>query len=112
MNRMKYMPGVVTLSLDNEKCTGCGICLDVCPQEVLRLVESKVEIFDKDACMECGACMQNCPFDAINVRAGVGCAAAFILGNMSFGGGDCCCSTEEDVTCCSPEDSDSNISDC
>jgi ferredoxin len=29
-------------------------------------------------CMECGACSLNCPADAIEVKSGVGCAAAVL----------------------------------
>ena len=31
--------------------------------------------------MECGACALNCPQEAIEVNAGVGCAAAIIIGH-------------------------------
>ena len=34
MNRMTYLKDVVTLKLDEEKCTGCGMCLEVCPHAV------------------------------------------------------------------------------
>jgi len=40
----------------------------------------KARINDKDSCMECGACVLNCPTKAIEVNAGVGCAAAIIIG--------------------------------
>ena len=55
-------------------------------------------IVDKDACMECGACALNCPANALEVNAGVGCAAAIIMGWVTgeepscdcSGGGGCC----------------------
>ena len=76
----KYLKNVVTLKLDTEKCTGCGMCLSVCPHNVFEINDKKAAIVNRDACMECGACKKNCPFGAIDVRAGVGCAAAIILG--------------------------------
>ena len=87
MNRLIYLKDVVTLKLDEERCTGCGMCLEVCPHEVFKMNTGHVEIRNRDACMECGACRRNCPFDAISVQTGVGCAAAAInamLGNPNF----------------------------
>ena len=80
---MKYLKDVVTLQLDTEKCTGCGMCLTVCPHRVFQKSGSKVAIIDRDACMECGACAQNCAFSAITVEEGVGCAAAIIIGFLT-----------------------------
>jgi NAD-dependent dihydropyrimidine dehydrogenase PreA subunit len=90
MNHPTYLKDVVTLKLDEEKCTGCGMCLEVCPHEVFKMNTRHVEIQNRDACMECGACSRNCPFDAIAVQAGVGCAAAVI--NVILGRTDqpCC----------------------
>ncbi len=81
MGQLRYLPGVVTLALDAEKCTGCGMCAEVCPHGVFE-VGRKAEIVDRDACMECGACARNCPVGALSVDAGVGCAQAIILGAL------------------------------
>lgn len=70
---MQYLTGVVNLYFDEEKCIGCGICIDVCPHEVFEQVDSRtVTVKDKDRCMECGACALNCPVDAVEVKPGVG----------------------------------------
>lgn len=94
MNRLSYLKDVVTLKLDEGKCTGCGMCLEVCPHAVFRMNGGHVEIQDRDACMECGACKRNCPFGALDVRSGVGCAAAMI--NVLLG--------RTDAPCCGPSD--------
>lgn len=73
-----YLKDVATLNLDKEKCTGCGICMDVCPRGVLAENGKKVAISDIDLCIECGACAVNCPFGAISVTSGVGCAKALM----------------------------------
>ncbi|MRR17732.1 MAG: 4Fe-4S dicluster domain-containing protein [Deltaproteobacteria bacterium] len=91
MDKTVYLKNVATLSLDTQKCTGCGMCLEVCPHGVFRMNQKSVHILDRDACMECGACSRNCPAQAIAVEAGVGCAAAVINSLLGRNGGECCC---------------------
>lgn len=96
-----YLKNVVTLRLNENKCTGCGMCLDVCPHDVFRMNEKHVLIKNRDACMECGACSRNCPVDAITVESGVGCAAA-VINSMLGKEGECCCGSSDsgDQGCC------------
>jgi NAD-dependent dihydropyrimidine dehydrogenase PreA subunit len=89
VSSLKYLKNVVTLDLDEEKCTGCGICAEVCPHQVFKIINKKAAIQDRDSCMECGACAINCPFSAISVAAGAGCAQAIIKGKL--GKGEICC---------------------
>ncbi len=98
MARFRYLKNVVTLELDAEKCTACGVCLEVCPHQVLARQGKTVAIVDRDACMECGACARNCRFAAITVRNGVGCAAAIL--NSILKGGEPVCGCSEDSPCC------------
>ena len=80
MSPLQYLKNVVTLELNVEKCIGCMMCVNVCPHNVFEFSEKKAHIINKDNCMECGACAKNCPSEAINVKSGVGCAAAIIKG--------------------------------
>jgi NAD-dependent dihydropyrimidine dehydrogenase PreA subunit len=98
MTRFRYLANVVTLTLDVDKCTGCGTCAEVCPHGVFVVENRKAEIVDRDACMECGACAKNCAAEALTVQAGVGCAAAVINEMLHSGEPTCDCST--DSTCC------------
>jgi NAD-dependent dihydropyrimidine dehydrogenase PreA subunit len=94
---LKYLRNVSSLKLDTERCTGCGMCLEVCPHAVFVMNGRKAEIKDLDACMECGACARNCSFGALSVQAGVGCAAA-VLASLRKGGQPVCgCGTD---SCC------------
>ncbi len=94
MKNSIYLRDVVTLKLDENKCTGCGMCLDVCPHEVFTMNEKHVTIQNRDACMECGACSKNCPVDAIFVQSGVGCAAAVINSMLGKNNAACSCGPE------------------
>ena len=78
----RYLKNVVTLEYNIDKCTGCGICVDVCPHAVFRMENRKAVITDRDLCMECGACEKNCPFSALSVRSGVGCAWAIMMSEL------------------------------
>jgi NAD-dependent dihydropyrimidine dehydrogenase PreA subunit len=86
---LRYLSGVTTLEYDEQKCRGCGKCVEVCPHGVFVMENRQAKLADKDACIECGACQKNCPFSAITVRAGVGCAAA-IIGSMRSKKAPCC----------------------
>jgi len=93
MEKMIYLKNVVTLQLGEENCSGCGMCMVVCPHAVFSMNNGKAQIENRDACMECGACALNCPTRAITVQTGVGCAAAVI--NSALGReGTCCCVIE------------------
>ena len=88
---LKYLKNVATLRLDQEKCTGCRMCIIVCPQQVFEMNTKKAMITDRDACMECGACARNCPAGAITVKTGVGCATAVINSKLNRTDAACCC---------------------
>jgi ferredoxin len=85
---MKYLHDVATIGVKRENCTGCGMCVEVCPRNVITMKGKKAFINDKDACLECGACAKNCAFDAITGDFGVGCAAAMINGLLRYGNPD------------------------
>ena len=108
MKNSIYLKNVVTLKLNEDKCTGCGMCLDVCPHEVFKMNGKHVTIQNRDACMECGACSLNCPVSAISVQSGVGCAAAVINSMFGRNGAECSCGPDTGNTnantkggCCS-----------
>lgn len=103
MGELLYLKNVVTLHLNQEKCVGCGICITVCPHEVLTLKDGYAVIENRDACMECGACARNCPEAAVTVKAGVGCAAAVINAALGVRDSSCCCVLEPEGNPSAPE---------
>ena len=86
---LDYLPNVTTLELDVDLCTGCGMCVEVCPHAVFRLEASHAVLQDRDACIECGACMTNCEAGALQVDVGVGCARAILATGADAPA--CCC---------------------
>jgi NAD-dependent dihydropyrimidine dehydrogenase PreA subunit len=53
------MPVVV----DEENCTACEMCIEVCPVEAITV--NDVAVINEDECTECGACVEECPNGAI-----------------------------------------------
>ena len=49
--------------ITENKCTGCGTCLDVCPTEAIKMKDGHAVITLE--CMDCGACPRVCPEGAI-----------------------------------------------
>lgn len=52
--------------LDNDICTACGTCIDVCPFSALSENEICVAV-DWERCMGCGICVELCPNEAISL---------------------------------------------
>jgi len=94
---LQYLKNVVTLSLADDRCIGCGMCAEVCPHRVFNVEDRKAKIVDRDSCIECGACALNCPTEAIQVEAGTGCASAIIKSWFTGGEPVCGCGDGE---CC------------
>lgn len=54
-------------AIDVDECTGCGLCVDVCEQDVLDLVDDIATIVNKDDCTGCSDCAEECPTEAITM---------------------------------------------
>lgn len=58
---------LITFTINEEKCTGCGVCLKVCPQIAISGEKKKPHTIDQKKCIACGLCRDSCKFDAIIV---------------------------------------------
>jgi len=53
--------------IDEEKCTGCGLCIPNCAEGALQIVDGKAKLITDKFCDGLGACLGHCPEDAITV---------------------------------------------
>jgi ferredoxin len=51
-----------------EECTGCGTCVDECPQEAISLNDDDIAVINADECTDCGMCVDACPTEAISME--------------------------------------------
>lgn len=52
--------------VNEDKCVGCGLCVDACPVEAITLEDDKAKV-DEEKCTECGQCVAECPNEAISI---------------------------------------------
>lgn len=52
--------------IDEEKCDGCGICVDACHESAIGLQEGKAVLLRDDYCDGLGDCLPTCPSSAIS----------------------------------------------
>jgi len=56
---------LITYSIMQKKCTGCGACLKICPQGAIEGKKKSPHQISVEKCIKCGACFEVCTFDAI-----------------------------------------------
>ncbi|MFC1494967.1 NADH-ubiquinone oxidoreductase-F iron-sulfur binding region domain-containing protein [Thermodesulfobacteriota bacterium] len=59
--------GLISYSIDPEKCTGCGICKRECPHDAITGTKKQAHQIDLLLCQKCGICRNECKFEAIQV---------------------------------------------
>lgn len=55
------------ISIDENKCTGCGLCIPDCPEGAIRIIDGKARLISDLFCDGLGACIGACPEGAISV---------------------------------------------
>ena len=56
--------GKIVVSVDQEKCIGCGVCEEVCNWGAIKVIDAKVQIV-KEKCEGCGVCVCSCTQEAL-----------------------------------------------
>lgn len=54
--------------IDEEKCTGCGLCIPNCPEGALQIIDGKARLISDLFCDGLGACIGHCPEGAISIE--------------------------------------------
>ncbi len=61
-------PGPFVYTTSYVNCTGCGDCVEPCPEKAIKIIETQHVIrasIDADKCVGCGECFFHCEFNAI-----------------------------------------------
>ncbi|MBN2444972.1 MAG: 4Fe-4S binding protein [Spirochaetales bacterium] len=56
------------IKIDEEKCTGCGLCIPNCPEGALKIIDNKARLISDLFCDGLGACIGHCPEGAITIE--------------------------------------------
>jgi len=54
------------ITIDEEKCNGCGACADACHEGAIGMVDGKAKLLREDYCDGLGDCLPACPMNAIS----------------------------------------------
>ena len=56
------------IKIDEDKCTGCGICIPDCPEGALQVIDGKARLISDLFCDGLGACLKACPETAMELE--------------------------------------------
>ena len=54
------------IKIDEEKCNGCGLCVDACHEGAIGMVDGKAKLLRDDYCDGLGDCLPVCPTEPIS----------------------------------------------
>jgi ferredoxin len=60
---------VYNITIDRDKCEGCGDCVENCPASILEMVDGKADLTgDASECLGCETCVSACPSEAVTLE--------------------------------------------
>jgi L-aspartate semialdehyde sulfurtransferase len=66
--QMEDNAGISGLIWDEERCTHCGLCINICPVHVFERLDDWNTTADTEKCTSCGECIELCPVQALELR--------------------------------------------
>lgn len=56
------------ITVDKNRCTGCGRCIKACLTGALQIVDGKSKLVDERLCDGYGSCIAACPYNALRLE--------------------------------------------
>ena len=56
------------IKIDEEKCTGCGLCVPNCQEGAIKIIDGKAKLMNDVFCDGLGACLGECPEGALSIE--------------------------------------------
>jgi NAD-dependent dihydropyrimidine dehydrogenase PreA subunit len=56
------------VNIDEEKCTGCGICVSPCAEGAIEIINGKARVVREELCDGAGFCLGVCPTGALTIE--------------------------------------------
>lgn len=56
------------IKIDEEKCNGCGLCVEACAEGAIQIIDGKARLVSEIYCDGLGACLGECPQGAITIE--------------------------------------------
>jgi NAD-dependent dihydropyrimidine dehydrogenase PreA subunit len=57
------------VTIDNDKCNGCGVCIPNCHEGALQIIDNKAVLISELMCDGLGACLGHCPEGALKIES-------------------------------------------
>lgn len=54
--------------IDEEKCTGCGLCVTPCAEGAIEIIDGKAKVVKEELCDGAGFCLAVCPEGALTIE--------------------------------------------